>query len=88
MLKICLVFWESEPQYAYKHYAYKKNMYQIILSISHFSHRFTGWGAAIGLAYSPGLCDTKVSINKVCCEKLISFGISMNSIRITTCFRK
>ena len=22
MLKICLVFWESEPQYAYKRYAY------------------------------------------------------------------
>ena len=31
MLKICLVFWESEPQYAYKRYAYKKkNMYQSI----------------------------------------------------------
>ena len=29
MLKICLVFWESEPQYAYKLYAYKKNMYPI-----------------------------------------------------------
>ena len=24
MLKMCLVFWESEPQYAYKRYAYKK----------------------------------------------------------------
>ena len=24
MLEICLVFWESEPQYAYKRYAYKK----------------------------------------------------------------
>ena len=24
MLKICLVFWESEHQYAYKRYAYKK----------------------------------------------------------------
>ena len=24
MLKICLVFWESEPQYAYQRYAYKK----------------------------------------------------------------
>ena len=24
MLKICLVFWESGPQYAYKRYAYKK----------------------------------------------------------------
>ena len=23
MLKICLVFWKSEPQYAYKRYAYK-----------------------------------------------------------------
>ena len=25
MLKICLVFWKSEPRYAYKLYAYKKN---------------------------------------------------------------
>ena len=24
MLKICLVFWKSEPQYTYKRYAYKK----------------------------------------------------------------
>ena len=24
MLKICLVFWKSEPQYAYKLHAYKK----------------------------------------------------------------
>ena len=24
MLKICLVFWKSEPRYAYKRYAYKK----------------------------------------------------------------
>ena len=31
MLKICLVFWKSEPHYAYKRYAYKrKNMYLII----------------------------------------------------------
>ena len=29
MLKICLVFWESEPQYAYKWYAGKKNMYSV-----------------------------------------------------------
>ena len=28
MLRLCLVFWKSEPHYAYKHYAYKrKNMY-------------------------------------------------------------
>ena len=27
MLKICLAFKKSEPQYAYKPYAYKKNMY-------------------------------------------------------------
>ena len=30
MLKICLVFWESEPQYAYKRYTYKKNMYMFL----------------------------------------------------------
>ena len=29
MLKIGLVFWECEPQYAYKRYAYKKNMYAL-----------------------------------------------------------
>ena len=27
MLMICLVFCKSEPQYAYKRYAYKENMY-------------------------------------------------------------
>ena len=27
MLKICLVFWKSEPQFAYKHYAYKKHVF-------------------------------------------------------------
>ena len=29
MLKTCLVFWKSEPQCAYKRYAYGKNMYFI-----------------------------------------------------------
>ena len=33
MLKICLVFWESEPQYAYKRYAYKKK--HVYLLVSH-----------------------------------------------------
>ena len=31
ILEICLVFWKSEPQYAYKSYAYKKNMYDIFV---------------------------------------------------------
>ena len=31
MLKICLVFWKSEPQYAYEGYAYKKHALQILL---------------------------------------------------------
>ena len=26
MLNICLAFWKSEPQYAYKRYAYKKHV--------------------------------------------------------------
>ena len=34
MLKTCLVFWKSEPQYAYKRYAYNKNMYSIPLDYS------------------------------------------------------
>ena len=25
MLKICFVFWNPEPQYTYKYYAYKKH---------------------------------------------------------------
>ena len=29
MLKICLVFWESEPPYAYKRYAYKNHVIDI-----------------------------------------------------------
>ena len=36
MLKICLVFWKSEPQYAYKRYAYKKTCIAF-----HLSSRFT-----------------------------------------------
>ena len=28
MLKICLAFWKSQPQYAYKRYAYEQNMYE------------------------------------------------------------
>ena len=49
MLKICLVIWKSEPQYAYKRYAYKKNMYEtklpgststlLVLSIIHSKHK-------------------------------------------------
>ena len=32
MLKICLVFWRSEPQYAYKHYANKKHVFMKCIS--------------------------------------------------------
>ena len=39
MLKICLVFWESEPQYAYKLYAYKKKTCILVdLLRNQFSH--------------------------------------------------
>ena len=34
MLKICLVFWKSEPQYAYKRYAYKKKHVCVLTSTS------------------------------------------------------
>ena len=34
MLKICLVFWKSEPQYAYKHYSYKKKTCKLIAVIA------------------------------------------------------
>ena len=33
MLKICLIFWKSEPDYAYKRCAYK-NMYSWFFTIS------------------------------------------------------
>ena len=36
MLRICLVFWESEPQYAYKLYAYKKKTCNADQAIIHF----------------------------------------------------
>ena len=42
MLKICLAFWKSEPQYAYKRYAYKEtctNMPYILVDISIFALR-------------------------------------------------
>ena len=29
MLRICLLFWKSVTQYAYKHYAYENNMYMV-----------------------------------------------------------
>ena len=32
MLKICLVLWKSEPQYAYKRYAYKKTCTRHLLA--------------------------------------------------------
>ena len=38
MLKICLVFSESEPQYAYKLYAYKKNMYLEVYHTVHYDY--------------------------------------------------
>ena len=41
MLKICLVFWESEPQYAYKRYTYKKTMYPSFDGCTIFALLFT-----------------------------------------------
>ena len=35
MLKISLVFWKSEPQYAYKGYAYKKQTCSVNVSFFH-----------------------------------------------------
>ena len=36
MLKICLVFWKSEPQYAYKRYAYEKKMYIVYQNVINY----------------------------------------------------
>ena len=44
MLKVCLVFWKSEPQYAYKRYAYKTKRYSqapgIIKTVLNRSNKF------------------------------------------------
>ena len=34
MLEICLVLWKSEPQYAYKRYAYKKKCTYLALLLT------------------------------------------------------
>ena len=39
MLKIRLVFWESEPQYAYKRYAYKKKTCMGVPATKHVRFR-------------------------------------------------
>ena len=36
MFDICLVFWKSEPQYAYKRYVHRENMY-LFLKDNHSS---------------------------------------------------
>ena len=35
ILKICLVFWKSEPQYAYTRYAYKRKTCMLAQTNSH-----------------------------------------------------
>ena len=51
--QLCLVFWKSEPQYAYKPYAYKKNMYlktkKISVIIPH--HCCPSWNLALSVSY-------------------------------------
>ena len=36
MLKMCLIFLKSEPRYAYKRYAYKRNIADCLLSSESF----------------------------------------------------
>ena len=44
MLKICLVFWKSEPQYAYKRYAYKRKNMQYTLMEMQTDVMIVGFG--------------------------------------------
>ena len=46
MLKICLVFWKSEPEYAYKRYAYKKKKH--VPQISHSLNSYTSYRNSYG----------------------------------------
>ena len=62
MLKICLVFWESEPQYAYKRYAYKKKHVwlppKLNLQILFPSQKLSSPGKKNN-QFPPGKSDTK-----------------------------
>ena len=89
MLKICLVFWKSEPQYAYKRYAYKKNMYndpethktKFVLPLSDQDGKFDQTAPGI-LAAIKG-CFTKHTFSELW-DKLIYLsadGASVNSAK-------
>ena len=65
MLKICLVFWKSEPQYAYKRYAYKKNMYCAVL-IMQYVNRFSEEVAEGGEEDGEGKAKGKEKVRKSC----------------------
>ena len=43
MLKICLVFWESEPRHAYKRYAYKKKHVTLSYQIKYVGLYLDKW---------------------------------------------
>ena len=67
MLNICLMFWESEPQYAYKRYAYKKNMYPSILDDQN-----SLWSIVVDILNSDDdICigdESRVSITSTDCQ--------------------
>ena len=51
MFKTCLVFWKSEPQYAYKLYAYKRKNTYAILKRAHEKWLFTTHKYVLGFHY-------------------------------------
>ena len=59
VLKICLIFWESEPQYAYKRYAYIKKKHVVrALSLLLIVNEVTSPSGIIFflVCILPGLC--------------------------------
>ena len=44
MHKMCLVFWQSEPQYAYKRYDYKSNIQKVLFVVIVFFERMSETG--------------------------------------------
>ena len=75
MLKICLVFSESEPQYAYKRYAYKKTT----------TCNWNGYTDRSLVLLSSNICNYVISSKcyvKPCCMVSFENLVCMYSLKI------
>ena len=69
MLKICLGFLKSEPQYAYKRYVYKKTclaeIFERVSTLIFMKKFFPNLGPSIGIWNMPKYYQKVVSTNSV-----------------------